>query len=133
MKALEDAIRKAKGNARVIGKLLREMCNASPQAAELLRQDLENPEMSLEKCAEAMKAYAKKHQQDGCWSCCVVGFEPDNEAVRVILDFYKIPAEWFGGPAEQAADGAEPDGETVSVDVPSPVPAGGKIDLMSLL
>lgn len=133
MKALEDAIKKAKGNARVIGKLLREMCNASPQAAELLRQDLENPEMSLEKCAEAMKAYAEKHQQDGCWSCCVVGFEPDNEAVRVILDFYKIPAEWFGGPAGRAADEAESDGETVSEDVPSPVPAGGKIDLMSLL
>lgn len=120
MKALEKAIQEAKGNARVIGKLLREACRVSPQAAELLEQDLAIPEMSLEKCADALRDYAKKHQSGGCWSCCVIGFEPDNEAVKVILDFYRIPPEWFSGGESAAAE-------------PVPVPAGGRVDLMSLL
>ena len=144
MKALEDAIKKAKDNARVIGKLLREACRVSPQAAELLAEDLKNPDMSLEKCAAALKDYAKKHQENGCWSCCVVGFEPDNEAVRVILDFYKIPPEWFGGQAGTDGGAAETASASAGAAVapagaaPAPAgaaaaPAGGVIDLMSLL
>ncbi len=125
MKALEDAIQTAKGNARVIGKLLREVCAASPRAAALVEQDLANPELSLEGCWKALKDYARKHQAGGFWGCAVFGADPENEVVKVVLDFYRIPPEWIGEgqtePAEEAA--------------PAPVlaPAGGAIDLMSLL
>lgn len=109
MEALEKAIREAKGNARVVGKLLREICAASPQAAEVIEQDLANPELSLEGCWKALRDYAQKHQSGGFWGCAVFGADPENEVVKVVLDYYKIPAEWLGGgSAELAAQPAAP-------------------------
>ena len=109
VEVLEKAIRKAKGNARVVGKLLREICAASPRAAALIEQDLANPELSLDGCWQALKAHAKKHQSDGFWGCAVFGADPENEVVKVVLDYYKIPAEWLGGgSAELAAQPAAP-------------------------
>ena len=87
--------------------------------------------MSLEKCADALRDYARKHQEGGSWSCCVMGFEPDNEAVMVILDFYKIPPEWFGGAEPEAA--AEDAAHPTALASEMTAPAGGTIDLMSLL
>ena len=122
MDTLENAIREAKGGARTVGELLREVGRLSPQAAQLIEEDLANPEMSLEKCFDALHAYARKHQSGGFWGCAVFRVDPENEAVKVILDFYKIPPEWLSSAA------AEP--------VPKATPAsgiGGKIDLLDLL
>ena len=117
MEKLENAIAHATGVACGIGQVLREIGRMCPQAETLIEQDLENPEMSLEKCADAMKAYAKEHQSGGAWGCAVFGVDPKKEAVRVVMDFYKIPAEWLTG-------GAVPG---------SAKPSGGKIDLLDLL
>ncbi len=119
MDVLEKALQESSGTARTIGEILREVCRISPQAAALVGQDLANPALSLEKCAGALKDYARKHQSGGCWSCAVFGIGPENEAVKVILDFYHIPPEWLGGGAASPAKA-------------SPAP-GGKIDLMGLL
>lgn len=117
MEILEKAIERAGNCARTIGEILREVGRISPQAAQLIEEDLANPEMSLGKCADALKRHAQKHQKNSCWSCAVFGVDPENEAVKVILDFYKIPGEWLTGSA-----------------APEPAkPAGGKIDLLDLL
>lgn len=83
---------------KAVGLLLTEICKISAQAAELIEQDLENKSMSIQKCYDALYAHAKKHQTKGCWACPVVGIDPENEAVKVILEFYHIPAEWITTP-----------------------------------
>ena len=113
MELLKEKTENAKGAARTIGEMLMEIGRMSSRAAE---QDLGNPEMSLEKCADALKEHARKHQSGGCWSCAVFRIDPENEAVKVILDFYKIPVECLTGAAPEPAK-----------------PAGGKIDLLDLL
>jgi len=87
MDVLEKALQESSGTARTIGEILREVCRISPQAAELVGQDLANPALSLEKCADTLKEYARKHQAGGCWSCAVFSFglpveEGDPHAAR---------------------------------------------------
>lgn len=95
---LEEALERVKGknpNAWAVGKILDEICKNCAKARELIEQDLDNPEMGLERCFEALRAHAKKHQTGGCWACPVTEVTPENEAVKVILDFYKVPQEWI--------------------------------------
>lgn len=90
-----------------IGELLREIGRVSPRAGTVIEADLKNPEMSAAKCAETLRAHAKKHQQGGFWGCACFGVNPENEVVKFVLDFYKIPAEWLAKekPAAQTAAG----------------------------
>ena len=95
---LEEALERVKGknpNAWAVGGILRELCRMSDRVCELVEQDLDNPEMDLEICFEALKEHARKHQTGGCWACPVFEITPENEAVKVILDFYKVPPEWI--------------------------------------
>lgn len=100
-KALE-AVQGKNPNAWAVGKILEEICRKSAKVRELVEQDLENKDMSLEKCFAALKEHARKNQKGGCWACPVTEITPDNEAVKVILDFYKVPLEWLGGAASAA-------------------------------
>lgn len=102
---LEEALERVKGknpNAWAVGKILAEICRTNAKARELVEQDLENKDMSLEKCFTAIKEYARKHQTGGCWACPVTEVTPENEAVKVILDFYHVPEDWLGGAADAA-------------------------------
>lgn len=102
---LEEALERVKGknpNAWAVGKILDEICRKSEKAWELIEQDLENKDMSFEKCFEALKKHARKHQTGGCWACPVTEVTPENEAVKVILDFYHVPEDWLGGAADAA-------------------------------
>lgn len=99
MKKLEAQIAGAEDpGVKAVGILLREICRMSPQAAELVGQDLENKGMSIQECYGFLFAYAKKHKTKCCWACPVVGIDPGNEVVKVILEFYHIPAEWLATP-----------------------------------
>lgn len=99
----------AGSGARQIGEIVLAVCEASAQAAELVAQDLEQPDMSLGKCFSALHDFARKNQKGGMWCCGGVGIDPENPAIQVILDFYKIPAEWIGGQtAKPQALGAAP-------------------------
>ena len=102
---LEDALERVKGknpNAWAVGKILDEICRTNAKARELIEQDLDNPEMDLEKCFKALEKYAREHQTGGCWACPVTEVTPENEAVKVILDFYHVPKDWLGGAAGAA-------------------------------
>ena len=47
--------------ARQIGEVVLLIAAASGQAAEIIAADLENEGMSLAKCFEALREYARKH------------------------------------------------------------------------
>ena len=90
-----DAIAKAKdNNERAIGGILSVIAGCSDEAREIIEQDLDNKQMSLGACFNALKAHARKNAQGGCWACPVLQVTPENEAVKVICDFYKIPEGW---------------------------------------
>lgn len=91
-----DAIAKAKdNNERQIGGILSVIAGCSDEAREIIEQDLDNKQMSLGACFKALEDYARKHKTGTCFACAVFGVEPENEIVRVICDFYKIPDNWY--------------------------------------
>lgn len=146
MKKLEAQIAGADDpGAKAVGILLREICRMSPQAAELVEQDLENKGMSIQECYGFLFAYAKKHKTKCCWACPVIGIDPENDAVKVILDFYGIPSAWvsdnvktplvsaFGAASSPAS--AAPAGENLAQQQESQAArhAPESLDLLDLL
>ena len=71
--------------AYMVGEQLKGIIRGNDTAAELVIQDLENPDMSLEKCEQKIKEYADKQEKhDNC--VCV----PPNVAEGIIRKFYGI-------------------------------------------
>ena len=83
-----EAQQKGKENtaAWMVGEQLKDICRMDPHCAELVLQDLENPEQSLEKAAGQIKAYADKQARVN--RCVVV---PPNVAEDIIRKFYGLP------------------------------------------
>lgn len=91
-------------HVRGIGEILLYLGGQNEQIAEQIEQDLANREMSIEACGDALYAYAKKHQKGGSWACAVLGMNPENPVIKLILDFYKIPSAWVEGVRTECAD-----------------------------
>lgn len=83
-----EAQQKGKENsaAWMVGQQLKDICRGDPRCAELVLQDLDNPEQSLEKAAEQIKAYADKQPRVN--RCVVV---PPNVAEDILRKFYGLP------------------------------------------
>lgn len=80
---------KEKENTAVfmVGEQLKEIIGNSEQLAELVLQDLRNPDMSLEKCEKKIKARADElHKKNGGGSACV----NPKDAEKIIRDFYGL-------------------------------------------
>ncbi len=94
MKFLEEAIAKIeaaqpKEHTAVwcVGEQLKDILRAEPQFAELVCQDLDNPEMKLEMCEALIKARADELHKKNEGSCsCVTG----REAEEIIRKFYGL-------------------------------------------
>lgn len=69
----------------VVGEQLKEIC-ADLRCAELVSADLDNEEMSLEKCEKKIKEYADKHKT-GNYACVSPKVAED-----IIRKFYGLPA-----------------------------------------
>ena len=69
----------------MVGEQLKDMCRADPKCAELVEQDLENPEMCLANCEKKIKAFADKNRTGRF--ACVTPAESD----RIIREFYGLP------------------------------------------
>ena len=94
---ITDAIAAAKTDGeRAIGAILSVIGGCSAEARGIIEQDLEQKDMGMDKCFAALREHARKHQKGGCWACPVVEVTPENEAVKVICEFYKIPNDWAG-------------------------------------
>ena len=70
----------------MVGEQLKEICAGDPHCAELVSRDLEGKEMSLEKAASKIKAYADKQPRKG--NCVCV---PPNVAEKILREFYGLP------------------------------------------
>ena len=73
---IKAAVDAAEGNARQMGEVVLMIAQADEHAAEVIAADLDNPEMSLQKCFDALRAYARKHQQGGFWGCMCNSYDP---------------------------------------------------------
>lgn len=122
LQKIREAVHAAEGNARQMGEVVLMIAQADEHAAEVIAADLDNPEMSFDKCFAALRAYAQKHQKGGFWGCMCNRFDPENPVIQVVADFYKVPL-----------DGVQPAAET---NEPETQPLGrgsDDLDLMSLL
>ena len=80
----------------MVGQQLIDICRADKNCAELVAQDLENPEMGLHTAAQQIKAYADKQPRKG--NCVCV---PPDVAEGIIRKFYGLP-EVGEAPAEES-------------------------------
>ncbi|WP_270478670.1 hypothetical protein [Butyricicoccus sp. AF18-9LB] len=87
---IKAAVDAAEGNARRMGEVVLMIAQADEHAAEVMAADLDNPEMSLQKCFDALYEYAKKHQKNGFWGCVCNRFDPENPVIQFAADFYKV-------------------------------------------
>lgn len=83
-----EAQQKGKENtaAWMVGEQLKDICRVDSRCAELVLQDLDNPDQSLEKAAAQIKAHADKQKRTG--NCVVV---PPNVAEGIIRKFFGLP------------------------------------------
>lgn len=79
---------------KTVGGILSALAGVSEEVRELIEQDLDQKEMGLGACFAAIREHARKNQRGSYWACAVWGIDPENEVVKVILDFYKIPSDW---------------------------------------
>lgn len=79
---------------QMAGEILTEMAHKSTQVAELIEQKLAVPELSLENCADVLLEYAKSNPDADCWTYDGVAQNPENPAIKMVMDFYEIPSAW---------------------------------------
>lgn len=119
---IKAAVDAAKDNARQMGEVVLMIAEHDAHAAEVIAADLDNPEMSFDKCFAALRAYASKHQQGGFWGCMCNRFDPENPVIQVVADFYKVPL-----------DGVQPAAEPMETETQALTAEPEELDLMNLL
>lgn len=90
LRKIREAVQAAKGNARQMGEVVLMIAQADEHAAEVIAADLDNPEMSLQKCFDALYEHAKKNQKGGFWGCMCNRYDPDNPVIQVVAEFYRF-------------------------------------------
>ena len=106
MKAIEEITRLQSGKenspAWMIGQQLIDMIKDDGRIAPIIEEDLQNKDMSLEKCAEALKKHADEIHSKNKGNCVCI---TPPEAEKVIRKFYGLP-----DPGKKPAE--KPAGET---------------------
>ena len=72
-----------------VGQTLKEICEADPDCARIVAEDLENESMSIHECAKKNQANADRIGKETKSSCVYV---PQAEEERIIREFYGLPA-----------------------------------------
>ena len=121
---IRAAMNRAEGAVQAVGGVALLIAEHVPGAADIIAADLENANMSLGAAYKALEDYARKHAKKYCFACPVVGFDPENEVIRCIADFYKVPLDGTAAAPETQTLGGESDTPEAAVD---------ELDLMSLL
>ena len=122
VRKIREAVHAAEGNARQMGEVVLMIAQADKHAAEVIAADLDNPEMSFDKCFSALYEYAKKHQKNYSWCCVCNRFDPENPVIQVVADFYKVPL-----------DGVQPAAEPMETEPQALTAEPEELDLMNLL
>lgn len=69
-----------------VGEQLKDICRRSPEQADLICKDLDNPDMSIEAAEKKIKEFADKHKKNG--AACV----PPRVAENILVEFYGLGA-----------------------------------------
>lgn len=88
----------------MVGEQIKDICQNNIKATELVLNDLDVPEMSLERCASEIKKEADRLHKEKKGNCICV---PPDMAEGIIRKFYGIPedsAECRTQSSEQASD-----------------------------
>ena len=82
-----EQLQKGKENTApwMVGEQLKDICRREPRCEQIVLEDLENPDMSLEKCEKKIKAWADEQKRTG--NCVCV---PPNVAEGIIREFYGL-------------------------------------------
>lgn len=86
-KITEQQQGKENTDAFMVGEQLKDICRMNPDAVEIVLQDLDVPEMAIEKAAEKIKAYADEQHKKNKGNCACV---PPDVAENIIVEFYGI-------------------------------------------
>lgn len=97
----------------MVGEQLKEICEAEPHCAELVAEDLENKDMSLEAAARKIKAWADEQHKKVKGNCVCV---PSNVVETILREFYGLPEK---GQKSQAPGSAKMPKETPVLDLAS--------------
>lgn len=68
----------------MVAEQLKDICRLEPESAELIAQDLENPEMGIVQAEKKIKAFADAHKT-GSFSCVT-----PSEAEGILREFYGL-------------------------------------------
>ena len=69
----------------MVAEQLMDICRREPESAELIAQDLDNPELSIVEAEKRIKAYADKHRTRNF--ACVTPAEAED----ILRKFYGLP------------------------------------------
>lgn len=133
LQKIREAVQAAEGNARQMGEVVLMIAEHDAHAAKVIAADLDNPEMSFDKCFAALRAYAQKHQQGGFWGCMCNSYDPENPVIKIAADFYKVN---LSEAQREDALGHKVDLGAAASETPETQPLGrgsDDLDLMSLL
>lgn len=133
VRKIREAVQAAEGNARQMGEVVLMIAQADEHAAEVIAADLDNPEMSFDKCFDALYEHAKKHQKNNSWCCVCNSYDPENPVIKVAADFYKVN---LSEAQREDALGHKVDLGAAASETPETQPLGrgsDDLDLMSLL
>lgn len=75
----------------MVAEQLMDICRREPVCAQLIDQDLDNPDMSVAEAEKKIKAYADGHKT-GNFACVT-----PSEADRILREFYGLPEPDAGG------------------------------------
>jgi hypothetical protein len=105
MKVLQELIekqRKGKDDSPVwmVGEQLLDIAEREPSAIDILKRDLEIPEMSIVEAEKKINEWADKHKKGSC--CCV----SPKVAEGILREFYGLAS-----PTEEKAAASAPDAE----------------------
>lgn len=76
LQKIREAVQSAEGNARQMGEVVLMIAQADEHAAEVIAADLDNPEMSFDKCFAALRTYAQSISRAVSGAACATATTP---------------------------------------------------------
>lgn len=96
LEILKEQMKQGDALQQATGKLLMEMARRNPYWGEILSADLENEGLSLKAARDMLHETARKKKKGNFY-----GME-DEEAEKLLIDFYKLPETVEAVPKQEA-------------------------------
>lgn len=97
-----------------VGEQLKGICRTDPECAKIVAEDLDNPEMSIDKAERKIKAWADKQKRVG-GGVGVSGIVAD----RILREFYGLPSSSSSSQPTDVAQEPKPEKDSIFLDLDS--------------